>query len=49
MKPGDSATLMSSHTFVNEPNPDFLDKALKYVYSSHEREKMLNKVKESTH
>jgi glycosyltransferase involved in cell wall biosynthesis len=46
MKPGDSATLMSSHTFVNEPNPDYLDKALKYVYGNHEREKMLNKVKE---
>jgi glycosyltransferase involved in cell wall biosynthesis len=46
MKPGDATTLMSSHTFVNEPNRDFLDSVLKHVYNSHEREKMLNKVKE---
>ena len=45
LKPGDASSLMSSHTFINEPTADFLDKALKYVYSSHEKEKLFNKVK----
>jgi hypothetical protein len=36
---------MSSHTFINEPTAEFLDKALRYVYSSHEKEKLFNKVK----
>jgi len=44
MKPGDASTLMSTHTFINEPSSDHLEKALKYVYHSHEREKILNKV-----
>jgi glycosyltransferase involved in cell wall biosynthesis len=45
LKPGDSTSLMSTHTFIKEPTADFLDKALKYVYSSHEKEKLFNKVK----
>jgi glycosyltransferase involved in cell wall biosynthesis len=46
LKPGDASSLMSSHTFIKEPTAEFLDKALKYVYSSHEKEAMFNKVKE---
>lgn len=45
MKPGDAATLMSTHTFIQEPKPEELDKALKYVYNSHEKDVMYDKVK----
>jgi glycosyltransferase involved in cell wall biosynthesis len=45
MKPGDAATLMSTHTFIQEPKPEELDKALKYVYHSHEKDVMYDKVK----
>ena len=45
MKPGDAATLMSTHTFIQEPKPEELDKALKYVYHSHEKDVIYDKVK----
>tara|TARA_B110000285_G_scaffold224802_1_gene282099 strand:- start:7603 stop:8760 length:1158 start_codon:yes stop_codon:yes gene_type:complete len=45
MKPGDAATLMSTHTFIQEPRAEELDKALKYVYHSHEKDAMYEKVK----
>jgi glycosyltransferase involved in cell wall biosynthesis len=45
LKPGDSATMMSTHTFVNEPDPNQLLSAMKYVYHSHDREQLLSKVR----
>ena len=36
-KPGDAFTLMSTHTFVNEPSGQHLEKALRYVYHNHDK------------
>lgn len=41
LKPGDATTLMSTHTFINEPSAEHLLNALKLVYYSHDREKLL--------
>ena len=38
MKPGDAATLMSTHTFFNEPNGDDLVNKMKFVYHSHNKD-----------
>ena len=46
LKPGDSTTLMSTHTFVNEPSPDHLLNALRLVYYSHDREKLMENLKD---
>jgi len=45
MKPGDSSTLMGTHTFIDEPSEQSLEKALMYLYHSHERDKIVSKVK----
>ena len=45
LKPGDATTMMSTHTFIKEPNPDYLLKAMKYVYHSHDRQLILDKVR----
>lgn len=45
LKPGDSTTMMSTHTFINEPDHNQLLAAMRYVYFSHDREQILNKVK----
>jgi len=37
LKPGDSTTLMSTHTFINEPSLDYLKKVLQYIYHSHDK------------
>ena len=39
IKPGDSTTLMGSHTFANEPNGQSLGKALQFIYHSHDKNK----------
>lgn len=44
-KPGDSFTLMNSHTFINEPDGQSLQKALQYIYHSHDKESMISKTK----
>jgi len=36
-KPGDSFTMMSSHTFTNEPDGQALKKALQWIYHSHDK------------
>lgn len=46
MKPGDSMSLMSSHTFVNEPSGQHLTQALKYVYHHHNKQDLFVKVDE---
>lgn len=45
LKPGDATTMMSTHTFIKEPNPEYLLKAMKYVYHSHDREVILGKAR----
>jgi glycosyltransferase involved in cell wall biosynthesis len=36
-KPGDSFTMMSSHTIINEPSGQHLEKALQWMYHSHDK------------
>jgi glycosyltransferase involved in cell wall biosynthesis len=45
LKPGDATTLMSTHTFIKEPNPNYVSKAMRYVYHSHDRQAILDKVR----
>ena len=45
LKPGDATTLMSTHTFVKEPDSTYVAKAMKYVYHSHDREVILGKAR----
>lgn len=44
LKPGDATTLMSTHTFINEPNQEDLKKAMMHVYHSHNRKVMYEKL-----
>jgi glycosyltransferase involved in cell wall biosynthesis len=37
VKPGDSTTLMGSHTFINEPTEEALSQAMSFIYHSHDR------------
>ncbi len=43
-KPGDSFTMMSSHTIVNEPSGQHLEKALQWMYHSHEKKNHFDRV-----
>lgn len=43
-KPGDATTLMSTHTFINEPSLDYLKKAMQYIYHSHDKSKFYEQV-----
>lgn len=45
LKPGDATTLMSTHTFVNEPDPNHLLGTMRYIYHSHDREQILSKAR----
>jgi glycosyltransferase involved in cell wall biosynthesis len=45
LKPGDATTLMSTHTFIKEPDPNYVSKAMRYVYHSHDRQAILDKVR----
>lgn len=45
LKPGDATTMMSTHTFINEPDPVQLGSAMKYIYHSHDREQILSKAR----
>jgi len=45
LKPGDATTMMSTHTFINEPYPEHLIRAMSFVYHSHNREHILNKAR----
>lgn len=40
LKPGDATTMMSTHTFINEPTHEDLAKAMSYVYNSHNKKNM---------
>lgn len=48
LKPGDATTLMSTHTFINEPSMEHLFKALKYVYHSHDRDIILKNLQDTS-
>jgi len=43
-KPGDSFTMMSSHTIINEPSGQHLEKALQWMYHSHDKKNHFDKV-----
>lgn len=45
LKPGDASTLMSTHTFINEPSVEHLINAIRMVYYSHDREKLMENLK----
>ena len=38
MKPGDATTLMSTHTFYNEPQSEDLINKMKFIYHSHNKD-----------
>lgn len=44
MKPGDSMTRMSTHTFINEPSGQHLEQVLKYVYHHHNKKDLYDKL-----
>lgn len=44
IKPGDSTTLMGSHTFINEPHPSSLLNGLRALYHTHNRKKYFDKL-----
>ena len=43
-KPGDAMTLMSSHTFINEPSGQHLEQALKYIYHHHNKQDLYKRL-----
>lgn len=43
-KPGDSFTLMNTHTFINEPVGQNLKKALQWIYHSHDKKEVFAKL-----
>jgi glycosyltransferase involved in cell wall biosynthesis len=44
LKPGDASTMMSTHTFINEPSLDGLKRIMQHVYHSHDKSKMFSQV-----
>ena len=45
LKAGDAATLLSNHTFIQEPSIDHFEKALSYAYFSHNKQELFESVK----
>jgi len=45
LKPGDATTLMSSHTFVNEPVTESLKSQMQNIYHHHEKDKIIKEIK----
>lgn len=43
-KPGDAMTMMSSHTFINEPSGQHLEQALKYIYHHHNKQDLYKRL-----
>ena len=48
LKPGDSTSLMSTHTFVNEPIIENVKQVIQGVYHHHEKSRLLDEVKDVT-
>lgn len=44
-KPGDAFSMMSTHTFINEPSGQRLEKALQWIYHSHDKKTHFEAVK----
>ena len=38
-------TMMSTHTFINEPSGQHLEQALKYIYHHHNKQDLYNKIR----
>ena len=47
LKPGDATSLMSTHTFVNEPVQHNVMQTIQGVYHHHQKEKLLKEVKDA--
>ena len=47
-KPGDAMTLMSSHTFINEPSGQHLEQAIKYIYHHHNKQNLYDRLDQIT-
>jgi len=47
-KSGDAMTMMSTHTFANEPSGQHLEKIIQYVYHHHNKQEMLDAVAKIT-
>ena len=43
-KPGDAMTMMSTHTFVNEPSGQHLEQGLKYIYHHHNKQDLYKRL-----
>jgi glycosyltransferase involved in cell wall biosynthesis len=43
-KPGDAFTMMNSHTFMNEPDGQSLEKVLQFIYHSHDKKEHFSKL-----
>ena len=43
-KPGDAMTMMSTHTFINEPSGQHLEQALKYIYHHHNKQDLYKRL-----
>jgi glycosyltransferase involved in cell wall biosynthesis len=48
LKPGDSSTLMSTHTFANEPSLPHLQKILQHIYHNHYKTNLFEQIKDIT-
>lgn len=46
LKPGDATTLMSTHTFINEPSGQHLTDAMRYIYNTHDKQAIMDKAKD---
>ena len=44
MKAGDASTMMSTHTFINEPAGQHLEQVLKYIYHHHNKQDLYKKL-----
>tara|TARA_Y100001963_G_scaffold140429_1_gene207418 strand:- start:572 stop:1732 length:1161 start_codon:yes stop_codon:yes gene_type:complete len=47
VKPGDALSLMSTHTFINEPDTESVRQTIQGVYHHHQKEKLLNDVRDA--
>tara|TARA_Y100001972_G_scaffold29384_1_gene36214 strand:+ start:1147 stop:2313 length:1167 start_codon:yes stop_codon:yes gene_type:complete len=45
-KPGDAMTMMSTHTFVNEPSGQHLEQGLKYIYHHHNKQDLYKRLED---
>ena len=46
LKPGDATTLMSTHTFAEEPSREALQAQMQNIYHHHEKDKLIDEIKE---